>query len=593
MINLNLAWILTNLAEIKKIGPGRKDDVFNTVRAARSLKDDPGIIEKIQKGEGRQDFPGIDEKNFALISEYLKSGKISEYEKLQELYSRDLLSLIRITGLGSKRMFSIYDTFKITNLNQLKNIIFNTASCKDLINNAGLAEDTLNDLYIARLKRSIEYFESLRGKIPRGSIDFFMSKIVDSISKLKGIKKIITTGSVRRKKSWIRDIDIMILPSCNDRGYNAEESANLLKKIQSLDFIQKLIGTDPREDNISARFKTAHEIDLEVIISSNENWALDSIYTTGSKKHLKKLEDIAKKLDCFANGRISFKTRPAEEISTEKAIYNRLGLQYIPPELREANGEIGLAAANSLPVLVELKDIKGDLHIHSSWSDGLIEFDEMIKKARKYNYQYIAISDHSESNYYGKGLDAKKLMERNKSIDRLNSRTGGLEILKGSEIDITGTGKFDYNENIMGQLDIAIGSQHSSYSISEERNTSRAVSALENKNIDFIAHPTGMVFRDRAPVFINIDRLVESAKENNKALEINSYFMRLDLDDVNARKAGEVGAKLVINTDSHRPGNIDMIVLGVDIARRAGLEKKDILNTFTLKELAKWKKNRP
>ncbi len=416
-----------------------------------------------------------------------------------------------------------------------------------------------------------------------------MSEMVDSIGRIKEIEKIIITGSARRKKSLIGDIDIMVLPSFNTRGYNIAESRKLVKKIQSQDFINGLLGIDSSGKSISARFKTIYEVDLEVIISSLDSWALDIIYTTGSKKHIRKLESAAKKQGYFKNGRIS----PGSRAAGEEEVYSKLGLQYIPPELREDTGEIELAAVDSLPVLLTLDDIMGDLHIHSKWSDGIIEYDVMIEKAKKYNYQYIAISDHSESNYYGRGIDTKQLLEKNETIDRLNSKTKDLEILKGSEIDIIGEGKFDYGESIMGQLDIAIGSQHSNFSNSAGENTARAVSALENKNIDFIAHPTGIVLGDRAPVFIDIDRLVKAAEENNKALEINSYFLRLDLDEVNARKAKEAGAKLVINTDAHRPGNIDMIALGVDIARRAGLEKKDIINTYTLEELIKWKKNRP
>ncbi len=589
MISLNLARILTNLGEIKKSGPRGKELVFNMVRAARTLKDDPWTIDKIQKGEGYQNFPGIDKKNYALIIEYLNNGKIREYEELQQAYSDDLLSLIRVAGMGGKRLFEIYDTFQVRDLKSLKNIIFNAASSKDLVKDTGLSADTLNDQYLARLKSSILYFESTKGKIPRGSVDFFISKMVDSIGRIKEVEKIVITGSARRKKPRIRDIDIMILPSFNTRGYNFSESRKLIEKIRSQDFIKGLLDTDSREKSLSARFKTIYEVDLEVIISSQDSWALDIIYTTGSKKHLKKLESAAKKKGYFKDGRIS----PGSRTAGEEAVYRKLGLQYIPPELREDTGEIELAAANSLPVLVTLGDIMGDLHIHSKWSDGIIDYDVMIEKAKKYNYQYIAISDHSESNYYGRGIDTERLLEKNRTIDKLNAETKGLEILKGSEIDIIGVGKFDYEESIIGQLDIAIGSQHSSFSISGRENTARAASALENRNIDFIAHPTGIVFGDRAPVFIDIDRLVKIAAENNKALEINSYFLRLDLDEANARKAGKARAKLVINTDAHRPGNIDMISLGVDIARRAGLEKNDIINTYTLEELIKWKKDRP
>ncbi|MEA2016087.1 MAG: PHP domain-containing protein, partial [Actinomycetota bacterium] len=276
----------------------------------------------------------------------------------------------------------------------------------------------------------------------------------------------------------------------------------------------------------------------------------------------------------------------------EKEIYNMLGLEYIPPELREGRDEVEMAEKNLLPSLMTLGDIKGDLHVHSRWSDGALEIGDMAERIKKFKYEYLAITDHSVSNYYGRGLSNERVMEKIEYIDKLKSRYKDFRILMGSEIDIKGIGKLDYPESIIKKMDIAIGSLHSSFLNSKNENTTRVIGAIENKYIDFIGHPTGAVLGSRAPYSIDIDSVIEAAAGNGKALEINSYYMRMDLNEKNAEKAAGRGVKLVINTDTHRPINMDMITLGVDIARRAGLEKKDILNTLSLDELMEWKEKR-
>jgi DNA polymerase (family 10) len=328
------------------------------------------------------------------------------------------------------------------------------------------------------------------------------------------------------------------------------------------------------------------------------------------KKHIYRLEAVARDRGFFKDGRIDInaisKYRPGEIVNYpdtsscpeteavrfDEIIYGKLGLQYIPPELREDLGEIELADKHILPELLTMEDIKGDLHIHSIWSDGLISLSDMIERIKKFHYEYIAISDHTTSNYYGRGLDAERLQRKTNYIERLKSRFKDFRILLGSEIDIRRADQFDYPEDIIKKIDIAIGSMHSSFLNTWDENTARAVSAIKNKYIDFMAHPTGVVFGNRAPYFIDIDRLIEETAGNNKALEINSYFLRMDLNEQNVRKAGKMGVKLVINTDAHRPNNMDMIRLGVDIARRAGLQKKDVLNALPLEELKAWKSQR-
>lgn len=604
MINLKLANILIGMAEILKADSKDKEIPLKIIVAARTLRDSPGSIDRIRAGEKISELPGMKEPVCSLVREYLDTGRIRLYEKISSGYTDEMIRFIRISGLGKRRMFDIYKGLDIKSLEELKGRLADAKSFAAFLAKKELFRDRESDFYIKRLARSLDYMESLEGRVPRWLVEYHLEKIIRELAGIKDIAGTAVVGSLRRKKTSVRDIDILVLPYFNKAAYDPARSEELLEKIGSLDFIKKLTGKDRRKENISAVFETVFGMEVEFIISSFKDWALDLLYTTGSKKHIKKLEELAARKGYFNGSRIEVDIPVSMEVDGEytkfqsrlydheRKIYGRLGLQYIPPELREGRGEIESASQDKLPELVSTKDIKGDLHVHSEWSDGLIDLDDMTKRIKKYSYEYLAVSDHSESNFYGRGLGTEKVIEKIEYIRSLKSGRRGYEILMGSEIDIRKVGKLDYPDHIIKELDIAIGSLHSSFLNTRAENTARSVSAVENKYIDFIAHPTGKVFEDRAPYFIDIDRLMSAAAETRKALEINSYFLRLDLDEDNARKFKEMGGKVVINTDAHRPNNMDMIGLGVDIARRAGLEKKDVLNTFTLKELRAWKRKR-
>ncbi|TET16070.1 MAG: PHP domain-containing protein [Actinobacteria bacterium] len=604
MINLKLANILTAIAEIKKSSPDDKNILLGLIIAARTLRDNPESIEKIYSSGKLRELTGMEEPAYKLIKEYLDTGSIGLYEELKSKYSENLIRLVRISGLGKKRMFKIYDTFNIKSLEDLKDKLVDNNRIANVLAEGGSGKNKAGESYTERLKQSLDYMESIRGMFPRWQVELYLDEIKNSLYKIKDIKRFVFVGSLRRKKSIVKDIDILIQPYFNNPLYDFERSEKLLGEIRSLNFIKRLLSSDIRKENISARFETVFGIEIEFIISSAKNWAVDMLYTTGSKKHIKKLERIAQKKGYFKSGRIEtagFSENsgegtgnylPADDAFYEKNIYSRLNLQYIPPELREDLGEIELAENFLVPSLLTMEDIKGDLHIHSRWSDGIISLHDMVERVKKFNYEYIAITDHTESNYYGRGLDAKRVQEKINYINKLKSRFKDFYILMGSEIEIRGVGKLDYPENIIKKMDIAIGSMHSSFLNTRAENTARTVSAIENRHIDFIAHPTGVVFGNRAPYSIDIDRLISAAAKNNKALEINSYFLRMDLNEQDVRKAREMGVKVVINTDAHRPNNMDMVRLGVDVARRAGLQKKDVLNALTLKELKAWKKQR-
>ncbi|MCJ7471757.1 MAG: DNA polymerase/3'-5' exonuclease PolX, partial [Actinobacteria bacterium] len=449
--------------------------------------------------------------------------------------------------------------------------------------------------------RSLEYYISLEGKTPRWPVEFYMETVLKHLNGMGDIEKTEIVGSIRRKKALISDIDILVLPRFNHKSYDFKRSRKLLEDIGKLTVIKELISIDQQKNDISAVYSTIYEVNIEIIIAGAVSWAWQLFKTTGSKMHLKALEEYAKKNkllpggleECSGPSAGSNDTGPLiYNASSEKDIYRLLGLRFIVPELRQGRDEIELSRQDRLPDLIETGDIKGDLHIHSEWSDGLIDYKDMVRIAQEKGYEYIAISDHSISNFYGNGLSTERLVQKMGFIKNLRKKFKDINILMGAEIDIRKAGRFDYPPEIIKKLDIAIASLHSSFTNSSMENTSKAVSALEEDYFDFLAHPTGFVFGNRAPIFIDIDRVIEACSKHGKALEINSYYMRMDLNEQNARKAKDAGAKLVINTDSHRPGNMDMIELGIDIARRAGLEAEDIINTSSLDELVLWKNGR-
>ena len=604
MINLNLANILTNIAEMKKSKADNKPEVLSLMKASRTLRDNPEVVDKIFKGSGPEDLVGIDDYCYGLIREYLEKGTISEYEQFVSKYSEDLVKFIRVTGLGRKRIFKIYDHFGICDLKDLKDV-FREGNGKKWTTfksiSKDLESDTINQLFFDRIQRSLEYYISLEGKTPRWPVEFYMETVLKHLNGMGDIEKTEIVGSIRRKKALISDIDILVLPRFNRKSYDFKRSRKLLEDIGKLPVIKELISIDQQNNDISAVYSTIYEVNIEIIIAGAVSWAWQLFKTTGSKMHLKALEEYAKKNKLLPGG-LEEGSGPSAgsndtgpliyNASSEKDIYRLLGLRFIVPELRQGRDEIELSRQDRLPDLIETGDIKGDLHIHSEWSDGLIDYKDMVRIAQEKGYEYIAISDHSISNFYGNGLSTERLVQKMGFIENLRKKFKDINILMGAEIDIRKAGRFDYPPEIIKKLDIAIASLHSSFTNSSMENTSRAVSALEEDYFDFLAHPTGFVFGNRAPIFIDIDRVIEACSKHGKALEINSYYMRMDLNEQNARKAKDAGAKLVINTDSHRPGNMDMIELGIDIARRAGLEAEDIINTSSLDELVLWKNGR-
>jgi DNA polymerase (family 10) len=328
------------------------------------------------------------------------------------------------------------------------------------------------------------------------------------------------------------------------------------------------------------------QIDLRVVEEDSYGAALQ--YFTGSKGHNIHLRGIAKAKGIKINEYGVFKGEKKVGGKEEQDVYKALGMDWIEPELREDRGEIEAAQIGKLPKLVQEPEIRGDLHVHTKWSDGTSSIEEIAKAAQKRGYQYIAICDHSKSLRIAHGLDETRVLKQIEEIDRINEKRKGFQILKGTEVDILTDGKIDHPDKVLERLDFVVAAVHSGFKQEKEKMTKRIVRALENPLVHCLAHPTGRLLGARAPYEVDLDEVMEAVKKYGKVLEINATFERLDLDDVHSKKAKEMGIKMAIGTDSHHPDQLWMITLGVGVARRGWLETPDLLNTLSLKEILKW-----
>ncbi len=332
------------------------------------------------------------------------------------------------------------------------------------------------------------------------------------------------------------------------------------------------------------------QIDIRVVEEDSYGAALQ--YFTGSKGHNIHLRGIAKAKGIKINEYGVFKGEKKIGGKEEKDVYKILGMDWIEPELREDRGEIEAAQKGKLPKLIQEPEIKGDLHVHSKWSDGTSSIEEIAKAAQKRGYQYVALCDHSKSLRIAHGLDETRLLKQIEEIDRINEKLKGFQILKGTEVDILTDGKIDHPDKVLEKLDFVVAAVHSGFKQEKEKMTKRIVRALENPLVHCLAHPTGRLLGARAPYEVDIDEVMEAAKKYGKVLEINATFERLDLDDVHCMKAKEMGIRMAIGTDSHHPDQLWMISLGVGVARRGWLETPDLLNTLPLKGILKWCRRR-
>jgi len=566
MRNKELSIIFEKIADALEL-KGENPFKINAYRkASRILKELSEDIEIYYKNNTIQTIKGIGEGITKKIKEYLKTGKMHKYDEAMEGIKPDVLAMLNIPQLGPKTLKLLSEKFGVRNFKDLKSIL-NTETLRDV---PGMGEKKIENI-----KKGIKLYEQLRGKERRyllGEIYPIVERIKASLKNIGVKDRIEVCGSFRRMKETIGDIDILV--------ESADEK--IIQTFIRLPFFERTLAAGRTKASV-IEGSTKIQIDLRIVPSQSFGAALQ--YFTGSKSHNIKIRGIAKSKGLKLNEYGLFKGDKQIAGKDEAKVYNKLGMEWIPPEMREDRGEVELALSNEIPELVEITDIKGDLHIHSTYSDGDLSIEKIAELAREMGYSYIGISDHSVSAKYARGLDIETLKKKNREIDELNKKFNGKPyILKSAEIDILSDGKLDYPDEILKSLDIVIGAVHQGF---KKEVTKRIMRAMESPYVDIIAHPTGRLIGSREGYTVDIEKIMDYAAKTNTVLEINAYYERLDLNDINAKTANERGVKLVINTDTHSPSMLEQMIFGVGVARRAGLRKEDIINTYPLTKLLK------
>lgn len=559
MYNQKIARIFNEIANILEI---KGDNPFRIRAYRRAAQNIEGLANDVSEitDEDIKRIPGIGNDLADKIREFISTGTIKSYEKLNQDVPSGLLDLLTIPGLGPRTAKMLFDNLKIKNINELEKY-----ARKGLLRGLpGIQTKTEENIM-----KGITMKKRYTGRFPIGMVRPVADEILQKLKKAP-VRELSIAGSLRRWKETIKDIDILA---------TAKDAHKVMDIFVHLPQKRETLMRGPTKSSIIT--EEGIQVDLRVVDDDSFGAAL--AYFTGSKSHNVRLREMAVKKDLKINeyGIFDVKTDNKLGGKNESDIYKILGMSYIPCEMREDTGEIESALNNNLPVLVKQKDIRGDLHIHSVFSDGSHDIRDLVNMAKKREYKYIAITDHSKGLGIAGGMSAEQILDQNEKIKALNRSLKGFRILSGVETDIRGDGTLDYPDEILKRLDIVIASIHSGFRQSREQITKRVVTAMKNPYVSIIAHPTGRLIGEREAYGIDMDKVLRVAAETQTAMEINSYPFRLDLNDVHVRKAKEMEVPLAINTDAHTEPQFDFIDYGVGTARRGWLEKKDVLNTFT------------
>jgi DNA polymerase (family X) len=571
MKNLELANILNKIATYLEM-----DDVQFKPRAyekaARSIEALEEEVEDIYQRGGVKaltEIPGIGESIAEKIEELIKTRKLEYYENLKQKYPVDLDSLSGIEGLGPKKIKVLWRKLKIRNIDDLEKACLAHKVSKL----PGFQEKTEQNIL-----KGIAFARKTKGRYILGFTLPFVREIEGRLRSLPEVQKVVVGGSIRRMKETIGDVDFLVASKNPER---------VMDKFVSMPEVVDIFGKGGTK--ASVRFKTGMQADMRVIPQKSFGAALQ--YFTGNKDHNVALRRIAQKKGWKLSEYGLFDQDKMIAGATEEEIYEKLGLKWIPPEMRENTGEIEAVMKDELPNIIGYKDLKGDLQVHSNWTDGSNSIKEMAEEARRFGLEYIVISDHSKSLAMTGGLDEKMLAEQGKEIDKLNQEITGVRILKGVELNILKDGKLDISDETLEGLDVVGAALHSHLNLSKLEMTDRVLAAIENPNVDIFYHPTARQLQKREPVELDMDKVIEAAKANGTILDIDSYPDRLDLRDEYIRKAIELGARLDISSDSHAKVNFHFLELGIAQARRGWATAKDIVNTRKLEDFSKMLKS--
>lgn len=551
------------LLELKGENPFKVRAYQNAARTMEGVSEDLTALDQAGKlqtlsGVGR----GIAEK----LHELLSTGRLTYYEELRKSFPSGLLELLDIPGLGPKRVKVLYDDLDVKSVGELE------YACKE---NRLLALDGFGEKLQEKILDGIRYLRKIGDQ---HLIDFARqeaARVRAALERVSGLKALSEAGSLRRSKETVRDLDFVA---------GAAKPQPLMKAFCAMKSAAKVLMQGDTKSSIV--LDSGVQVDLRVVEPGQYPYAL--LYLTGSKEHNVALRARAQRLGYKLNEYGLFKGNRLVRCGSEEEIYEALDLAYIPPELREDQGELQAAEKGKLPALIDEKDVRGVFHCHSTWSDGAASIEDMAKRAKSLGLEYLGLSDHSRSARYAGGLTEERVIAQHKEIDQVNASLNGCRVLKGSEVDILKDGSLDYPDAFLARFDFVIASIHSSFSLPEAEMTKRIVRAVRNPRVTMLGHPTGRLLLARQGYAVRLEEVIREAARAGTGIEINANPHRLDLDWRLIRTAREAGVALYINPDAHAPDGVADYRYGVGIARKGWLAADDVVNTKGLAEIEKF-----
>jgi DNA polymerase (family X) len=563
--NADIAALFNRMADLLEIEGANPFRVRAYRRAANTIEDLPeSAASMVARGEKLSDLPGIGDDLAGKIKEIVETGRLKSLEEVEARTPSTLAALTSIAGLGPKRAHQLHAELGISSLDELAKAA-EAGKIRDLPRFSATLE--------AKILDEIRQHRTREKRFKISTAEDFARGLATYLEAAPAIEQVAVAGSFRRRKETVGDLDVLVAckkgPAAIDHFVSYDEVAQVLSK-------------GPTRSTVI--LKAGIQVDLRVLPPESYGAALH--YFTGSKNHNIAVRKLALAKGLKLNEYGVFRGTKRIGGRTEDEVFQAAGLPFIEPELREDRGEIEAALAGRLPKLVTVEDMRGDLHVHTKASDGKSSLEEMAAAAKALGYEYLAITDHSKHATVAHGLDAKRLAAELDDIDRVNDQLADLRLLKSCEVDILVDGKLDLPDNILKRLDFTVCAVHYRFELSLEAQTERILRAMDNRYFNILAHPTGRLLEERPGYSVDLERVMEAAKERGCFMEINAHPSRLDLNDVHGRAAKEMGLKLAISTDAHSTLGLRSMRFGVDQARRASLEPDDILNTRPWEEIA-------
>jgi DNA polymerase (family 10) len=565
--NKSIATVLYETADLLEIDAADSFRIRSYRNAAQAIENHPEQIrDLIAEPKKVLAIPGIGKGMLLNLQELFKEGQLSMQAELLKKYHPSMLQLLKIQGLGPKTIALIWSAYQICDVDGVEKLA-REGKIRTL--------PRMGEKHEQKLLKAIEDYRRISGRFLIDAAETEARKLMDYLAAFPGFEKITPAGSLRRGRETVGDLDILVTgPGC----CSPEERASAVKYVAQYPPLMDIIAQG--DNKISFRLRSDLQVDVRLLPPESFGAAMQ--YFTGSKAHNVALRQRALKMGYTLNeySLADLKTEQPVAGKTEEEIYAKLALDYIPPELRENLGEIDAAEKHTLPDLITLEDLQGDVHMHTVETDGRNTIEEMAEAAKARGYRYMAITDHSKNLAFANGLDDKRALDHIQRIREANAKIEGIIIFAGIEVDILAEGDLDLSDDVLAQMDVVIASVHSVFNLEPARMTERLLKAISNPNTSIIGHPTGRLQLRRDAYQFDMDAILTAAAKHKVAMELNSYPDRLDLNDIHLRQARQRGVKIVINTDSHHTSHLEKIRYGVLQARRAWLSKGDVLNTL-------------